>query len=223
MYSVLGSLIGAVIGSIGAVIIGKWMENRKVLIQERKNLVQCYLFQLQDAVEALWNRLDNLAHCYGKAAMDQEYFEASTLYAIGRVLAIERIMMLEAAYPQLEICYPELGQYLKEHRIDYGMRFIGFHQYNRLTLADLLIRKEAQGYRLISYIEFRRGYDPPDSMERKWLEPALQKIHTISQSKKTMENLLELSREIIGKVSEHTKMPGTLQTCLDPVENWVKV
>src|SRR5437870_10810424 len=71
--------------------------------KRRSALVSRYLFQLQDAVEALWFRLNNLSAQGGRAVMDKTYFEMTTLYALGRVLASERILALEGVYPQLNV------------------------------------------------------------------------------------------------------------------------
>lgn len=87
---------------IGAVVIEKSLDRRREDLQARKALVRRYIFQLQDAIEDLHYRLNNLWNRGGHNVMKNyqcfdgdEYFEITTLYALARVLAVERIMFLE--------------------------------------------------------------------------------------------------------------------------------
>jgi hypothetical protein len=121
LASLLAALIGAAAGSIGAVITSDWRKRKAETSERREAFVQRYLFQLQDAAETLWYRLDNVSRRGGRLVMDDAYFETTTLYALGRVLAIERLLALEGAYPQLERLYPGLGEFLMQHRIDYEL------------------------------------------------------------------------------------------------------
>src|SRR5437764_3214544 len=93
--TIVAALIGSVIGSVGAVLTDHWLTGRSEKFHRRELLVQRYLFQLQDALETLYYRLHNLAKRSGRSVMSDEYFEKSTLYALGRVLALERIFALE--------------------------------------------------------------------------------------------------------------------------------
>ena len=111
--TIAAALIGSVIGSVGAVLADHWLTGRTEKSHRREILVQRYLFQLQDALELLYYRLHNLTFRVGQDAMNDEYFEESTLYAFGRVLAIERIFAFEAVYPQLDTIYSGLGKFLK--------------------------------------------------------------------------------------------------------------
>jgi hypothetical protein len=58
--TVLAALIGAVIGSLGAVLVEAHLKRRAEETARRQILVRRYLFQLQDAAESLWFRLYNL-------------------------------------------------------------------------------------------------------------------------------------------------------------------
>ncbi len=140
--TIVAALIGAVLGSGGAVLIQYLLTSRSEKIHRREILVQRYLFQLQDALEMLWYRLDNLANRGARSVMSDEYFEKTTLYVLGRVLAIERIFMLEAVYPQLEAIYRGLGKCLKQNRFDIKLidylkkQKYEFYQYDRFLLAE---------------------------------------------------------------------------------------
>ena len=140
--TIVAALIGSIIGSVGAVLADHWLTGRSEKFHRREILVQRYLFQFQDAIEMLYFRLDNLAHQGGQHVMSENYFKETTLYALGRVLAIERIFALEAVYPQLDSIYPGLGKFLKKHRIDYQLPGSNFYRYDRLSLAEAVIVHE---------------------------------------------------------------------------------
>jgi hypothetical protein len=112
MSSGIAAIIGAAIGAIATaagVIVQAVLKNRADAQQrreawendrerQRRELVQRYLFQLQDAVVSLRSRLKNWAWRGGQAyseSVDPGYWDVTTLYALGRALAAERIFSLE--------------------------------------------------------------------------------------------------------------------------------
>jgi hypothetical protein len=118
LATIFAALFGAFFGSVGAVILANWYARRGEESRKREILVQRYLYQLQDAAEALLYRLRNLGD--GEPNSDSEenaehvqYRETTMLYALGRVLAVERIFALEAVYPQLDMADSELGEELR--------------------------------------------------------------------------------------------------------------
>jgi hypothetical protein len=211
--TVIAALIGALIGSVGAVVVENLYKTRAEELRMRQNLTQRYLFQLQESIEALWFRLDNLAFRQGRSAMEEDYFETSTLYALGRVLAIERILAIEGIYPQLESTYPQLGQFLQKRRIDLQLQGIGFYQYDRIALAEAVMELSGQDFRASTYLEFRKRYQGHDSTERQWLAPAKEAIQQLTGNK--MQDLLELLREIAIRISEQTKITSSLKVLDD--------
>ena len=79
LVSLLAALIGAGVGSIGAVIAADWRKRKAETSERREVLVQRYLFQLQDAIESAWYRLENLARRVGRLVMPDQYLETTTL------------------------------------------------------------------------------------------------------------------------------------------------
>src|SRR5919109_4512040 len=171
LASLIAALLGASVGSIGAVLASDWRKRKAELLERREAVVQRHLYQLQDAAEALWYRLKNLLEEGGRSVMEDQYFETTTLYALGRVLAIERSLALEGVYPQLERLYPALGSFLVEHRVDYALPE-SFYRYDRLALAEAVMERDGDRYRPSTYVDFRRRYEGEDSGEREWLSPA---------------------------------------------------
>ncbi len=172
--AIVAALIGAVLGSGGAVFIQYLLTNRSEKLHRREILVQRYLFQLQDALEMLWYRLDNLANQYGRSVMSDEYFKITTLYVLGRVLALERIFMLEAVYPQLDAIYGGLGKCLKRNRFDLKLQTylksqgFDFYQYDRFMLAEAVIVHEGDIFRTATFLEAKRGYEEKEALEKEW-------------------------------------------------------
>jgi hypothetical protein len=205
LASLLAALIGAGAGSIGAVLTSDWRKRKAETSERREALVQRYLFQLQDACETLWYRLDNVSRKGGRLVMDDAYFETTSLYALGRVLAIERLLALEGAYPQLERLYPGLGDFLMEHRIDYELGG-GFYQYDRIALAEAVVERETDRFRASTYLEFRRRYEDSDSREKEWLKPARDAVQLLTDER--IEKLKKRLHAVALRISQDTGTPS---------------
>lgn len=208
LTTILAALIGSVIGSVGAVLADHWLTGRTERFHKRELLVQRYLFQLQDALEMLYYRFHNLAFREGKSVMTDEYFEQTTLYALGRLLALERIFALEAVYPQLDSIYPGLGKFLRENSIGLKLRHGNFYQYDRVTLAEAVIEREGEVFRTSTYLEFRKRYEVQDSPEKQWLMPASQAIRSLSGPQ--MEDLLTSLKTKAKGIAKKTGIDSSL-------------
>ena len=206
--TIAAALIGSIIGSVGAVLADHWLTGRTEKSHRREILVQRYLFQLQDALELLYYRLHNLAFRVGQDAMNDEYFEESTLYAFGRVLAIERIFAFEAVYPQLDPIYSGLGKFLKEHRIERQLLSPYFYQYDRVSLAEAAIEHEGDSFRPRTYLEFRWRYEAENSPEKQWLAPASNAIQALPTSE--MDALLTTLKTAAKGIAEKTGIDSSI-------------
>ena len=206
--TLLAALIGALLGSIGAVFAEFWLSGRAKEKQERKQLAQKYLYQLQDAAESLWHRIDNLG-VWHREIKDDSYFELTTLYALGRVLACEKVIGLDGIYAILNDMYPGLSDVLR-NRIDKTMKQIGLKEYDRIALAESLIKSEEGHFRLSTYLEFRGKYEMEDAPERKWLEPARIAIRLLSNEnvrREVSEILHKVVKEISKKIGVKSSLP----------------
>lgn len=212
--TVLAALIGAVIGSLGAVLVEARLKRRAEEAVRREILVRRYLFQLQDAAESLWFRLYNVNFHGGRYVMSDEYFANTMLYALGRVLAIERILALEGIYPELEALYPELGEFLKGNRLDPKLAGT-VYQYHRLALAEAMIEREEGGFRPSTYLEFRRRYEGSEYGEQKWLAPALEGIRTLEKG--TLEELMSSLHTIAARLEKETRLPTAIHVIVRPI------
>jgi hypothetical protein len=182
--TIVAALIGAIIGSVGAVLLAQYFNAKSEKRQKQEILTERYLFQLQDALAMLWYRLKNVAFQEGRNYMLQvygsdDYYLSTTLYAIGKVLAIERIFVLEAVYPQLDAAYSQLGKYFKEFQRHHKMLDFHIFQWERYLLAEALIVHEGDLFRTITYLEFRHRYEAGEYKE--WLKPAEDRIDSLTK------------------------------------------
>lgn len=211
--TILAALIGSVIGSLGAVLFESRLKRRAEETARREILVRRYLFQLQDAAESLWFRLYNLNFQDGRGVMDDEYFANTMLYALGRVLAIERILVLEGIYPELEALYPELGEFLKANRLDPKLADT-VYQYHRLALAESMIERAEDGFRPSTYLEFRRRYESSEHGEQQWLAPALEGIRSLQ--KETYVELMSSLHTVTARLVSETGLPTAIHVIVRP-------
>jgi hypothetical protein len=210
MATVLAALIGAFFGSMGAVALQEWLRARRERREHREALVNRYLFQLQDAVEALWHRVYNVRHEGGRGAMTPAYQASTTVYALGRVLAAERILTLEGVYPQLRDHYPELGETLQARRLSVELRFADFQQYDRIALAEAVLEQDEHGFRPSTYLAFQARYLEGTAGEASWLERARIAVGGLGDDPTRMDAWLDLLGTIAQLTSAATGIPTSI-------------
>jgi hypothetical protein len=210
---VLGALVGAIIGSLGSA----WLTGRIEKAKERRHieqeLVERYLFQLQSALEALWFRIDNVIHRGGRRIMAPDYYLASTLYALGSLFAHKHCLLLHGVYAQLEGIKPGVGRELRyrlerlEKEMERAAKAYGvnWHRYDRLTLADLIIRAGDAGCQLSSYGEFRAKLASERTALDGSIRPAEEFINKLEGF--SAERLLTYLREIGEGCAANTGIP----------------
>ncbi len=168
MSGAITALIGATIGAIATVVAmvvqttlaSRADAERRREAREndqeraRRELVRRYLFQLQDAVVSLQRRLDNGARRGGQAwseSVDPGYWDVTTLYALGRALAAERILSLEGVYATIDQQFSGRAELLSSSSVDEALQ-AGFHQlfrYHRLALAESLLEWRPEGVQTV--------------------------------------------------------------------------
>ena len=199
MSDAIAGLIGALIGGAAAVS-GAWLqiraerqaartereaaadkalaEQRELANERRQALARRYLFGLQDATESLRRRLENWADRGGQEvadAADPGYWSITTLYVVARALAAERILALEGVYPALEADLPDLVHFFSSDGVEsalddtLGERLLRYH---RMALAEAALERDADGFRVLIYSEFRRRYEDPGWGLQRLLIPA---------------------------------------------------
>jgi hypothetical protein len=217
MATVVAAFIGAVVGSIGAVVIEEFyrrrredVERREALAQRREALVRRYVFQLQDAVEALWHRVYNVRHEGGEGAMSPEYRETTTVFAVGRVLAAERVLALEGVYPQLEQLFPGLGKSLQGRRLSVALSFPSLQQYDRIALAEAVLERDKDGFRPSTFLAFQTQYSGNQPGATGWLMAARSAVSRFGQDMTKMDELLDLLGDVAHQTSDATGIPTSI-------------
>jgi len=208
LSTVIAALIGAAIGSLGAVLAQHGLSMKAEQEHQRQMLVQRYLCQLQDAVESLWHRLDNLANKGGRGVMEDPYYESTMLYALGKALASERILILDGVYAQLKDAYPQFSKYLEPHLLAGKLGLIVSNHYDRIALAEALIEREGDHCRTCIYLDFRRRYETEGSAEARWLIPARDAIQRLGQGQPRA--LLDDLHELATRLAEQTGIRSSL-------------
>jgi hypothetical protein len=162
--------------------------------------VQRYLFQLRDAVDSLGARVDNWKDRGGARfaeSRDPGYWQITSLYAIGRALAAERILDLEGVYLQIGSTF---RRHLERRQVEDALRRATQNQvfyYHRLALAESILERGPDGFRLLTYSEFRQRYADPAWDLDDALEPVVKTLTAISEPK------LERLRADLKSLGEH--------------------
>jgi hypothetical protein len=166
-------------------------------------------------VVSLRLRLENWARSGGQAwseSIDPGYWDVTTLYALGRALAAERILSLDGVYATIDHQFPELAESLRQSSVDKvvqaGLRRL-FH-YHRLALAESLLERQSEGYRLMMYTEWRRRYEDPSSGLDRLLEPTTASLQ-LSTPRQDLERLIVSLADISSLLGKMTGMPVKAQ------------
>jgi hypothetical protein len=179
LSTVIASLIGAILGSLG----GQWLRYRfQVRAEEtrtRRDVAQKHLIQLQDAMESLYFRLSNLATNADRQLLQYAYYTQSSLYALANFLAHKRRLMLDGAYALLDVHGPsfphELEVALESVETELGREWTAggsFFRYQRQAAGEsLLIWND--GWRVANYAEFS------DRLEKGELDSSLKGVRDL--------------------------------------------
>lgn len=175
-------------------------------------LAQRYLFQLQEAVDSLRSRIANWAHYGGREyseLKDPGYWEPTTIYAFGRALGAERILALEGVYVELD----RLGRGLTPFRVTRAVQSAmgGVFFYHLLALAESVLDRGPDGFRLVTYTEFRRRYDDAQSGLQLYMKPATEALsrQTPEQLKKLEQPLAEVSEQLTSVTGSRSYLVPT--------------
>jgi hypothetical protein len=212
MTTILAALIGAALGSVGAQIASERFRRHAARDEARRRVVSRYLLQLQDAVESVISRVLNISRQQGASVMDETYYEVSTLYGLGCLLAQKRRLLLDGAYSQLEDMKPGLGAQL-EGLLERFERDLGrdsasgtsFQRYHRLALAEAVLGRDGEGWYVDRYLSFVERYERDDAHLKQALTPATAFINRVPAS--DWLSLLETLEEIGTLTALHTHIP----------------
>lgn len=202
--TIMAALIGAVFGSLGGVYLTHLLAQRAVSNDRRRRIVQLYLLQLQDAVQSLWFRFDNLSNRQGRRVMENEYFVATTLYAWARVIAYSRILLLDGVYPQLKNNFKD--SVLKSfEKVDAKLKDPAFQHYDRLALAEAVLVRDEGHTRTGTFLEFKTRYPNQESLSHWPFQRASEYIERLSDA--TVKEVLSALYEFAKLIKKETDIP----------------
>jgi hypothetical protein len=207
MTTLAAAFIGALVGSIGSVLVEELVRQRRAEREQRERLIRQFLFPLQDAVEALWHRLYNIGYEHGRSVMRDEYFRTTTVYAFGRVLAAERTLGEEGVYPNLKEFLPELAKAL-EKRLVVLLEFPTVQQYDRIALGEAVLERDEHGTRAGTYLAFRNRYVEGAPGGSEWLTRAAQAVQMLPRER--IDDFLDLLGPIAHLASQATNLPTSI-------------
>jgi len=210
MLDAISGLLGAIVGGLAA-IGGAWLQARNAArlqraeaaqqekqrraasaehLQERRRLVAGrYLYQLGDAGESVRHRVDNWAHRGGPVfaeGMHPGYWEITNLYVVARALGAERVLALEGVYVELQTLSSNGDVKLPQRAVEEAVRQTFGHDlfyYHRVALAEAVLDRTGDEFRLVTYTEFLRRYEDPEWNLKSLLEPARQAFDSLRKEK----------------------------------------
>ena len=164
--TVLVSLVGAAVGGLGGTVVGYYLRERSKKQEMNRILINQYISQFQWFAESLWHRLHNVVLQEGLGEMTKEYFVQTTLYVLAGFLAYKWVMTLEGIYAQMIQRDLKLDSKIKdeihdagESLDDMGRKFgLKFFNYDRQSLAESVLIKDGEVWRVLKFIEFKKKY-----------------------------------------------------------------
>ena len=198
--TLLAALVGAVVGSLGSAYLSSRHSELQDRMRRMESLAQEHLYPLQDAIESLLHRVHNLSRRAGKSAMSEEYFEITTAFAVGRVLACERRLALHGIYPIVDGLYPRLGNQLRENRLAFDL-LAGTQFYDRVALSDVLTAWVGDRTRLVTFEEFRCRWRQDRDLAV-WIRPLVEAATRLgdSDADRKLRQLHELGSAIASEL-----------------------
>ena len=146
-------------------------------------------------MDSLQHRVDNWAHRGGLEFSEGRfpgYWEVTSLYAVARALGAERILDLEGVYVELRAISPDEAAKLPRRAVEQAVtEAFGFFRYHRMALAEAVLNRSGDEFRLLIYSEFLRRYEDPEWNLKPLLEPVRQALSSVQKDRfETLEQSL---------------------------------
>lgn len=199
----VGTLIVGGIGTLIGAVIQYRIQRFSAERQERREIIETHLLQLQNSLESLYYRINNLRDWGGKSVMTDDYFRNTSIYILGRVLAHESLLVSKGVYAKLD--YDEaLKKQLKGqlHSINWSMDDQRFLRYYRMQLAEMLL----QDGQVLSYTDFLEQLDKERFQEA--VTAAVQFVEAVVPER--LDAIRNTSSKLIGILETRTGVPSAL-------------
>lgn len=201
----LSLVLGAAGGFLAALIqyaFGRFAETQRL----RREIVETTLLQLQNSVESLYYRANNLLDWSGKSVMSDEYFTQTTVFVLGKVLGYEDLLVDQGVYAKLHRNLVLKRQVkAKLHEINWAMDDRAFLHYHRVQLGEMLQNEKG----IISYTQFLERWGMPQY--QLVVASASNFIEAVSEGRQErLETIRRTAGELVNLLSDQTKVPSAL-------------
>lgn len=209
LVTLLSTVAGGAI-AVGTVLFQQRSARRAAAGSRREHLTSRYLYQLQDAAESLWFRLDNLSNRVGAPVMDAQdplYREVTTLYALGRFLALERMLTLDGIWPELAQ-YPRVAGLLRDLTRE-EIWPVDLFRYERIALGEAVLERDDDGFRASTYLEFHRRYESDRALPAGWRHRVWTAVEDFTPPRRDrmLSALADLSRALGDATGNESAVP----------------
>jgi hypothetical protein len=191
--------VGALLGGVIQYYFQRFSADR----EKRREIIETCLLQLQNSLESLYYRINNLRDWGGQSLMSDGYYRMTSLFILGRVLAQESLLVSQGIYAKLHFD-EDLKKRLKAglHAVNWGMDNHAFLHYHRMQLAEMLLEEG----RIISYTEFqtRLGEDrfrDTVAAAEKFIE---------EKAPERLDGIRETARRLVRLLEQRTAVPSAL-------------
>ena len=227
LVNLIGALIGALSGSLGGNLTTDWLSRRSEKELARKNIVDKYLIQLQYSIQDLLYRLHNIKDEGGPYYMmlltgDEEYYNISTLYVLGAVLAYHRILLFGGIYSQIELVFPSVGTKLSDQLDKFGNaldalkillpdkgKMVYFFRYDRIALGDAVTEETNERFHIRSFLKFKIEYENDKNL-KSILIPAYNFVQALQYSDE-LGRLINDLKNILSELETKTKVGSSFK------------
>ena len=207
LATVVAALVGAVFGSLGAVVLQDRLSQSHRADLQRQDLIREHLYGLQEGAEQLWYRVYNAGRQKERPNLN-DYYEETTLYALARTLASTRILALKGHYPYVTRECAALGIFLREDRLGDVLVERGLRYYERLALAESLIEQDGLSLRIRSFTEYHQLIRKGDLPGKDLLAPAMELVRDLESE--TDPEMLKNLCALAAASSSCTGVPSSL-------------
>ena len=204
-------LIGAAGGAITAAIQFGFRRFAETS-QQRREVVETHLLQLQNAAESLYYRVNNLRDWAGKSVMKEDYYRQSSAYIIGKVLAHESLLVSKGVYAKLNRD-TSLKRKVKAtlHALNWEMDDHSFLHYHRVQLGEMLL----DGDRIVTYTEFLARWSEPRYGDA--VSAASAFVQSVSSDR--LDGMRHTAAQLISLLAAKTSVPSALELEDEPVDS----
>ena len=198
--SLAAGAIGAVIGTLFQYAFGRYKETQQI----RREIVETRLLQLQNAVESLYYRSNNLLDWGGRGTMSDDYYVQTSAYAFASVLAHEALLVSTGTYAKIRSDV-ELKSTIKGtlHRLNSAMDPGGLHHYYRVQLGEMA----TEGERILSFTEFLERWN-----DVRYVTPVIAlRVALDAFSTDQLARMRDLAGELVTVLARKTGVPSALE------------